>query len=68
MATESAGNKLFDRASDMEPLLPETDPELTNLTIARPRCRTAKYSPAPDHAQISRRPGPVHEQLLFEPH
>src|SRR6266581_2072119 len=33
MTTKSA-SKLFDHASDMEPLLPETEAELADLTIA----------------------------------
>ncbi len=34
MTTKSASRKFFDDASDMEPLLPETDAELASLTIA----------------------------------
>jgi len=34
MTTKSASKKLFDHASDMEPLLPEIDAGLANLTLA----------------------------------
>ena len=33
MTTKSAGQTLFDRVSDMEPLLPEPDAELASLTL-----------------------------------
>src|SRR6266852_3335411 len=34
MTTKSASKVLFDHASDMEPLLPETEAELASLTLA----------------------------------
>src|SRR5215204_1699952 len=34
MTTKSVSRNFFDHASDMEPLLPETDPELASMTIA----------------------------------